>query len=255
MSNEKYLHRFLMQVCSVCQNDCSGCVTEHARKIFFRDYQLSLKKVEYLIKCTKSSKYKIGELHIAGLGEPTLWKHFNDGVQMFADAKFSNKIILTTNGGFLEKIAPGTYNNLFSVRISLFNQPSHVKQEVARLQKEYGAKIKGIDKMDFEIPIGEEAAIPCVCRCPGVTYIDGRIYPYCGPEVFNAIKNRGRMIEDYPEIYEEMAPNYLEKYWDIQSHRKRNLEICKYCWGNRNFKMQLIHPDPKKNCNENCADG
>src|SRR5690606_11403686 len=85
--------------------------------------------------------------------------------------------------------------------------------------------------------------IPTHCNCPGPMFYNNKIFPFCGPPVFGAARAMGVDVMDYPDMYTEIGPYYLDKF---SESRTGNLEFCKYCWANTNFKGRYRWNDTRR---------
>lgn len=235
------IRRLLLNTNSECQNNCKGCVTKGARHILFPSYQLTLSRVEELIRYTKDSGYVFENLDLAGFGEPTLWTYFNEGIQLLANSHCFKHIILTTNGLSLQKVDAASWDAISKVIVSTFAIKSSEKQAALNaLCQRYPNKFTRRDKSSFIVKIGHQAPIPCLCRCSGPTYAEGRIFSFCADEVFDTfVDAKVNYPHGFSGLSIEIQKDYL-KYFLLQKDPHRNFEACRYCWGNRNFAVKRI---------------
>ena len=84
-------------------------------------------------------------------------------------------------------------------------------------------------------------------------FFDRKVFLFCGPTVFGAAEKKGVSILEYPEMYTEIGPHYLEctaaprqREWDASLNRivevdrekkTGNHELCRYCVANNNFEL------------------
>jgi hypothetical protein len=84
-------------------------------------------------------------------------------------------------------------------------------------------------------------------------FFDRKVFLFCGPTVFGAAEKKGVSILEYPEMYTEIGPHYLERTaaprqreWDASLNRivevdrekkTGNHELCRYCFANNNFEL------------------
>jgi len=221
-----------IMVCSSCDNTCNSC-SHLAMRNNNIQYHLSLESLSKFIKCTEESGYVFSTVVIDGDGEPLLWKNLNSGIEQLYKSKSFQQIIITTNGNRLNNIKGETWEYIDTLEVSVYPNFKN-RDTLDRLRLRYPLKIEvnSIDffqkpKHDYPYPI------PCICVCPGPTLYDNKIYLYCGPNVFDALK-----YSDIPEenISTEIALNYLKDY---DSKSVGNLEYCRYCLANNEGTFSL----------------
>jgi organic radical activating enzyme len=233
---KKTVSRMLFEVCSACQNTCEHCAHKVLRSTY-QGYQLSLEDLKKFIYYTKKSRYHIGRLSIHGGGEPLLWKHFNEGIKLLHKSRLINWIDVTSNGQLLHKITPETWGYIDEMIISTY-PPFDELPLLKKLQNKYGDKIK-IAKMDGFVSLPKkkyENTLPCECVCAGPMFIKDKVFLFCGPPLFNALKLMDVDVFDNSWLYSFMGKNYLDK-WDPK--KTGNLKFCEYCWANNTILNQL----------------
>jgi len=237
--------KIFLMVCSACQNDCRACVTENARKKVFPSYQMTMEQVENFIFCVSESKYLVGTLLLCGLGEPTLWRFFNEGVAVLKRSGLFGQVVVLTNGQSLNRIDSETFELLDEIRVSVLTEET--KAQAVRLQERFGSdRIKQLDKAKFRETTEETGSIPCACQCVGPTVIGDKVFPYCAGEGPATITQSGQTILDFPEMHSPLKPHFLKNHDPIFRKNTRNFELCRWCWGNGNTPRREVNPLPEK---------
>lgn len=236
LKHKKIIKDLVFQVCSSCQNNCRFC--SHKGLILkYKNYHLSIKELKKFIYYTKKSGYYIGRLRINGPGEPTLWKHFNEGIKLLRNSGVVDKILITTDGLSLDRIDDKSWKCINLLEVSAY--PSFNKWDLLKLkQKKYKNKIKIKHIKEFRAALKKhhKGVIPCKCICGGPMFIKDKIFFYCGPTLFSAADFIGADPFDYPELYSNIGLNYMERF---NGKNIGNLEFCKHCWANSNIKLDL----------------
>jgi hypothetical protein len=215
---------------------------------------LPLDHLQEFIHFTETSGYLIEKLHLTGPGEPLLWKHLKEGLRLLRASPAIKEIYVISNGLSIHKIDNETWNNLDHVDISLypaFNKWERLNSALAVHKDKINVRHTG--RFYAAPQKGEIAPIPCGCNCTGPMFFDRKVFFFCGPTVFGAAESKGVSVFDYPEIYTEIGPNYLERSatprdleWNttlnrvIEIDREKktgNHELCKYCFANSNFEF------------------
>jgi len=182
--------RMFFEVCGACQNDCAECQHRNMRWRY-PNYQLELADLMNFITITRESNYQIYRLTINGIGEPLLWRHFNEGVRLLRASGIVNEIELYTNGQAIETIEPLTWECLTRVQIDAYTSVYPDKQVTPAMFKvweNWHDKIKAHWVGGFRKCVTERhpETMPATCDSPGPMYCDGRIWPWCGAVVFDA---------------------------------------------------------------------
>lgn len=217
-----------MEVASQCNNHCTLCA--HRGLISYSpNYQLQLEDLSYFLKVTEASNYFIENVRIHGPGEPTLWKYFNEGIEILSQSKAIGSIFVATNGFHLKNIADNSFKKINEMRVSIYeNFENHTL--LKSLIEKYGAKINTQDMTTFrKVLLEDPADIPCDCICMGPMLYGKHLYYYCGPPVFDAIEYLGESIERHKYLFCDVKPHYMKHY---ESKKKGNLSLCKFCWAN-----------------------
>ncbi len=225
------INKMKFEVCSVCQKACGLCTHDILKKTF-HGYHLSLEELDEYIYHTRHSNYFVEQLWIQGPGEPTLWKHFNQGVKRLYRSGVIGGIFIQTNGLSLDRLTEETWSYLRWVSVSVY--PDFDKlNELDILQRKYPNKIQIIHTGQFEEVSQDHqvSTIPCYCGCDGPMFIKNKIFYYCGPTGFAAAKRMNNDILNCHDQYTEIRPFYLDK---ADFSRMGNMELCRYCWANSN---------------------
>ena len=179
--------------CGSCQKHCVFCAHD-GMMAAYNTYQLSMGELQKFIDCTKQSDLVIKELAVHGMGEPTLWKHFNEGIILIKRSGVAGKIVVTTNGLLLDRIEGETWKCIDRLDVSLYsdynrhemlNEHKHRYKDKIRILHEDGANY-----ISSPVKVYKNK-IPCICLCPGPMFVKDRIFFYCAPPVFDAAKLGG----------------------------------------------------------------
>jgi len=228
----RIIKQMKFEVVGSCQNHCFSCAHDDMISTY-KGYQLSLEELSHFVDCTKVSDYFIEVLHIHGIGEPLLWKHFNTGVKVLKESGSIGKIIVYTNGYLMDRIDDTGWTSIDSVVVSLYPGYKNIAL-LNELKNKYNDKIYINHARTFNAKLlkGYINRIPCFCGCSGPMFVKDKLFRYCGPPVFDAAKLMGISIFDQHNLYLEMRPNYLDDY---DEKKIGNMELCNYCWANTNI--------------------
>ena len=221
----------LFQTNAVCNLACAECADRVAIKQW-RGYQASLDQVKDFIEATRASKIWIRELHINGLGEPTLWKNLNEGLELLARSGCIGRITMASNARSLDRIESKTWRHIYQLLIAEYAEQNPAP--IIAIKKRRGSQIGPIERTVFNrIPTQRyPGTIPCKCFCPGPMWLDGRIYLNCGPAAFEAAKWHGSELESV-----HCKTGYLDT-WEPAMVGK--LPVCEYCRTNTNIKTEQV---------------
>lgn len=214
------------------------CAHGEQRRLL-RHYELTLPQLERFLDATRRSGYRIGEVSIHGPGEPLLWKHFDEGVRLIARSGLVDRILITTNGLLLTRIAEKTWTCIDEVHVSLY--PAFDRHDELRACKDrYPDKVRIVPTDTFLIgPLGrhDEGSIPCVCACEGPMLVGDRVFLYCGPPVFGAGTLLGRDVMADGDLSVPVGPGYMDAR---VSGRVGTMDYCKLCWANARPRRYTI---------------
>lgn len=184
------ISRMFFEVCGACQNNCAECQHKEMRRRY-PDYQLDIPSLMRFIDVTRESNYEIRNLLINGIGEPLMWQHFNEGVRLLHASGVVLKIHLYTNGQAIETIEPETWKCIESVHVNAYtsiHKDRNTPESLLKAGYQWGDKIKAYWVGGFRKSVIDRhpETLPCLCESPGPMYCDGRIWPWCGPVLFDA---------------------------------------------------------------------
>jgi hypothetical protein len=236
MIHTKHIKKMKIEVCSACQNDCRLCLHGDLRKKL-KDYQLSLEQVEKFTYYTEKSGYYIDQVRIHGPGEPLLWKYLNEGLALLSKSDVIGSIFISTNGLAIDRIKEDSWNYINKMRINAYG---NLKQTdtLKYLIKKYSHIITYKEYKCFHeiaASLHQSASIPCECSCKGPMLLGNDVFLFCGPPVFGSAAIQGIDIYDYPEIYNRVCLNYLDRY---NESLIGNIEFCRHCQANKNIKRE-----------------
>ena len=123
-----------MQTNTVCQNRCKECITASIMADY-PGYQMSMDQVRAFIQTLKESGYWIDQLHLNGLGEPTLWKHFNEAIPLLGSCGHIGHISVVTNGKSLHLVSKRAARYIHTFMLSAYPGPELVRINDALKEK------------------------------------------------------------------------------------------------------------------------
>lgn len=233
------IKQMFLEVCGSCQNKCFYCA--HGGMITaYRDYQLSIEELRKFIECTRDSGYSIETMRIHGIGEPLLWKYFDEGIALLKKSGVTKKLIVHSNGILLDRIADETWRYIDGLVVSAY--PDYPKYNVL-IENIERAKVKFKDKIEV-VPMSEfiplplkryKNTIPCHCYNYGPMFVKDKVFLHCGPAVFDAAALKGIDIFEWDHQHVSIKDHYMETY---DSNKIGNMELCEYCWAN----SRIIRP-------------
>ena len=224
--------RICLEVCSDCQYNCMNC-GHGSFKSIYKNYHMSIHELNRFLYYTEKSNYHIREVLLHGPGEPTLWKHLNEGIKILYESDVIGDIYISTNGVSLDRIKEETFKYIDKIRISVYPDAKE-NDIIGYLQQRFPEKIE-LEVMNrfTSLPNREYPnSIPCRCSCPIPFFIEDKIF-YCGGSVFDAAKLKGVDIFGCHEVYTELKENYFDNI------SVGNFDLCKYCVLNSNIGKQL----------------
>ena len=213
-----------LQTNTVCQNRCKECITHHAMADH-AGYQMTIEQVKALLQTLKQGRYWIAEVHLNGLGEPTLWKNFNEGIQLLGKSQNIGRISVVTNGKSLHLVDKKTCKYIHVFMLSAYPGPE--LDGITATLKAKGAPMMNMprDKFYYLPRRHYPGTIPTKCICPGPMYLDGNIMLHCGAPNLYACKLAGATPNLVPCV----------NGWgeNFQKHLQGNMPICEYCPANQ----------------------
>jgi hypothetical protein len=211
-------------------------------------YQLSLDELKAFIRHTEESNYFIENVLINGPGEPTLWKHFNEGVRRLYESPAIGNIQLITNGQSFDRVDDETWQYISLVWVSVYPSSKVTTfDQVSAMSRRYGFHLILFDKIEFRVH-PEHAysnSLPAQCSCHGPMIYGNRVYPYCGPTGVGAAKLKGEPFLDSPKYSREVGPDYLaginrSDLWRGETLAPMKLDICSRCISNQKIPYVTI---------------
>lgn len=253
----KRVFHCMLQVCSACQQDCHGCVTEIARHRF-PDYHMSLEAIENFLRVVQDSDYFFSRLWINGFGEPLLWKHLEEGIKILSKSKHIGSLLIRSNGLNTGAVSQDVLSSITELSLSKYKTN---REEIDELVAKHGSRIKVLAPAKFIKLKGWSADIPCSCICSGPCIIEDTALVYCGSVIFSRdttirLQKAGKITEEdvqnltynnWVEYVKKFLPDngvvkvqkgFLDSILHMQSDNDfatKNLDACRYCFGNRNF--------------------
>jgi hypothetical protein len=243
----RLIEQMHLAVCTPCQYDCVSCAHQGMR-YQFPNHHLSLGELRAFLATTESSGYFIERLQISGPGEPLLWKHLSEGLELLGRSPAIGFIEVLSNGVGINRLDERAWQNIDLLRVSLYPEAAHIEPLLARAKVRYGEAriiVKGTRSFRAAPAAAAPRAIPCECTCTGPMYFDGRVLLFCGPPVFDAAAAVGRDLFDYPEMFRPLQPDYLSSgapsrtaTWPLalapvdSVTKVGNHELCRYCFAN-----------------------
>lgn len=214
--------------CNACQNTCEHCAHQGIRDDD-PGYHMPLEQLAELLDHFARRGIRAGLLSFCGPGEPLLWRHFNEGVRMAARSGVADRVEITTNAKALDRIEEDVWPLLNPVYVSQY-------EDMPRLPKRPNIVVR--DKTEFAAL--DEARLPVnmvrPCACPGATFYKGRVYPHCGPVVFDALRRSGRTVADCSVPLADYDPAAVPV-----------LSLpCRWCWGNPDAPKDLVRHAQKE---------
>ena len=213
----------LLQTNTVCQNRCKECITAEAM-VDYPGYQLTIEQVKQFIRTLEESRYWVEELHLNGLGEPTLWKHFNEGCQLLHKCKNIGRISFVTNGKTIHLVDKKTLDCFHLIYLSSY--PAKELEAINAAVYATGVPVSSLSRVTFGVLPRRRypGTIPAICFCLGPTYIDGKILLHCGSAAFHAYKVAGWNPPLVPCV-KGWGDNFKKEF-------QGNMPICEYCPAN-----------------------
>lgn len=214
----------ILEVCSVCQLNCTHCAHAGLRKND-PNYHLSMEELDSFIDLTEKSGYTV-DINIHGPGEPLLWKYLTEGIIRLRQSKSIKDIHINSNGLILPELTH-ILDLITNISVSLYpNTNTHI---IDHPKVVYNSKSFFLNK---EYP----AETPCVCLCQGPMIYKNRVFPYCGPPLFDAVRRMGGG-KDPMSFGVELA-----EYYAIGAGKSGQLPECAYCWANSNCRyIKEVH--------------
>jgi hypothetical protein len=195
-----------------------------------RDYEMSLAELATFIRVTQESRYRL-DLIICG-GEPLLWNHLREGLQMIRHAQISRRILLFTNAVNIARVDDAVMSCLSELRVSGYACNA---ANTTILQQRYPAKTKAVDRRVFYRQPAQalDGTRPCVCTNRECLYMNGKVYA-C-PHGASVNDGLDRLADGTP-LYVPLQAGYLAGLAAIRSAQEARL--CTKC--SSNIKVRKV---------------
>ena len=257
-SHTRLIPHLLFHVAAQCQNRCRNCA--HTGLIVHDpSYQMSLESLERFLFVTAQSNYFVENLWLDGPGEPTLWRHFNEGIDALYRSPEIGGINISTNGQSLGAVADATWPKIDRIILSVY--PSHAADgvdAVRQMCRRHRVVLEVRDMTLFRVrpSARHPGTLPAYCVCAGPMVYDDRVFYNCGPNGVDAALLKGENLFDDPEQCGPLKKNYLAGVPTSRLHgpypyRKSAYAICEYCWANWNINLENV---PHENTIESKSD-
>jgi hypothetical protein len=232
---DEYHNHFNIFVTSRCTRRCPEC-SQRGLQQAFPDYELTMGQLEEWIRCTQQSGYRKYTSVILTGGEPLLWPHLEEAVEMLAASEVAEQINVFTNGDRAEAVTDAMMASISTLRISHYGDN---KSAIGDLKKRYGHKVVAVPRQrHFRLPqkLSGPEVLPADCQCQGPALIGSTVYG-CAMLVTVA-EELGLDLEKYPESYCRLQVGYLEL---LAGFPRVNHECCRGCIGNRKLRREAVH--------------
>lgn len=218
-------------VTSKCNLSCEECVMGKFMREN-RQYEMQLSELDTFLSVTKASNY-VFDMIICG-GEPLLWKHLAEGVEMVYQSGTANKILIFSNAINIKNITDRVMEQITQLRISKYDCNQVNTDELLR---RYPEKIRVVERREFvklprEPMAGTIPELPADCLTPEHLFMKGKIFA-C-PHV--ASVNDGKdTLPDGTKLYTPCEIGYLDKIPEILEKIK---PLCMKCISNIHVRHQ-----------------
>jgi hypothetical protein len=176
------------------------------------DYQLNLDVLQQFVDVTKESGYHFEYIAFGG-GEPFMWRHLVEGVELIADSGIADSVRVFTNGTLLGR-DQGIVRSVRRRATIVVNPPqiSH-----------------------WKLPQGPvDGAVPAKCACTHYSLIQDRVEA-CGLARY-LLEYLGGEIDDYPGASTGIAVGYLD---DLDGDERFSRWWCAYCVSNEKVRQAV----------------
>ncbi|SEH04575.1 radical SAM protein [Candidatus Venteria ishoeyi] len=220
-----------IMVTSACNLNCISCSHAGFRSIY-QDFSLSLEELETFLYYTQKSNHKFRWINICG-GEPTIWEHLNEGIELIHKKLGSIHINLISNGLKLNAIRDEVLQYLSKIYITDYpgiNIDHHVQLLQSRAKKINTLEIvRHIMNWCDSLPSqAYRHTLPANCNCNFPVFIKDKVFvcdhAYTGSQAI------GSDLLNFPERYVELKINYLDHFKGLDIF---NMDICQSCISNR----------------------
>ena len=215
-----------LSVVGLCNQNCDLCTTKVLRDRFGSN-QLSLEQLAVIIDNLKAKNIFVRKLLINSPGEPTLWRHMEEGIKMIRNAGICKLISVSSNGLLLQKIEP-IVDLVHEIMITIHPPFKHEDKVIEFAKKHNKVKIcKALNKFN-PIPFGESAPLHDGCFAVAPAIVIDEVNILCGGTYYAAAKHAAALDKPYVPM---TLP--LDSDWHLQLGKAQGMqEICKYCSNN-----------------------
>lgn len=211
-----------LMVTGACNLSCPHCSQGAWREYYF-DYQMTPDE----ILAVSLAGHRFNVVHIAG-GEPTMWRHFEDGCVAVKDSGLSDRIEVSSNcydyprliaaldGGIIDKV----YCQISNA------SPAGVKQ----LMRTHPKRILIGRHRPVHKPLPTKpmkGVLPAECGCDRPAVFDGRVYQCAG--VYPHSVRMGYNLH-IPKAFADITEDWLPA---IKAMDRKRHPACRVCLANR----------------------
>ena len=236
MKIDPYHNHVTLFVCLACQRKCPQCSQKGLMK-WKPKYQMSLDEIKLFVDYTKQSNCDQFKSIIVSGGEPLLWRHLEEGVQIIQKSCLARDVNIFSNGMNVRVITQRLINNINVLRVSRYSDNKFVLFD---LMVRFGPKKIVIVDREIHCPIPKtlfDNVLPAQCGCEGYALCDNIMYA-C-PMVPTISQEMGFSLQDFPETYCALQPHWVEI---LDKFKRANHLFCRACIGNWKIRKQLIGP-------------
>lgn len=177
------------------------------------EYQLELGTLRQFLKICRECGYVFGRILLGG-GEPLLWDHLEEGLDLLIASKVARKLEVLTSGAEVHRRA----------RLGL-KYGRHVRWSInPPLVNHWQLPSKSV-----------RDSLPAHCGCTHYSLIYDRV-EICGLARFISV-GQGRDFDTWPECSVPIASGFLEH---LESLDRFNRWWCTYCIANRKVQRQTM---------------
>lgn len=210
-----------------CNLDCPLCSQARLRNEN-PNYHMSLEEVDHFIESCLRRGIHFREVEITG-GEPTLWRHFEEGVKRIYESHVADDVSFVTNGN----------NPELAVEVSTRYAPwyfvslQQATPQQAHYHRRHGARPLWNTEVHRPPPTRPyPETLPCQCgatisrwgeRCIGLSYFHGTVF-YCG-----LAPSLQYITNPDPQISVPFDEDFITHF----SNKKFDRPICAMCLDNQ----------------------
>jgi hypothetical protein len=176
------------------------------------NYQLSLDNLRHFVEVTKESRYHFDYIAFGG-GEPFLWEHLAEGVEIVAGSGITDGVRVFTNGTLL-----------------------HKNRDLARSVRRHATIVANPPQIGhWKLPQEPVAgAVPAKCACTHYSLIMDRVEA-CGLARY-LLEYLDGDIDDHSGASTPIASGYLSK---LDGKERFSRWWCAYCISNEKVRQAM----------------